>query len=104
MTTTLRTVLTAFEDARQPLSLKELAVQLDVTPGLLDGMLAHWIRKGKLREVSSATTCGSCGGAAGCPFMMHMPRTYELVTDIPIADGAPPALPARPGCGCGGCF
>lgn len=80
MTTTLRAVLTAFENAQSPLSLNELAAQLQITPGLLDGMLTHWVRKGKLREVSSAHQCGSCGGAEGCPFMMHMPRTYELAT------------------------
>lgn len=104
MTTTLRAVLTAFEEAHQPLSLRELAMKLDVTPGLLDGMLAHWIRKGKLREVRSASQCGTCGGAEGCPFMMHMPRSYELVTEeIPTGE-APFDGGCRPKCGFGGCF
>lgn len=97
MTTTLRTVLSAFEDARAPLSLRELAAQLDVAPGMLEGMLAHWVRKGKLREVSSASQCGSCGGANGCPFMLHMPRAYELV-----GDNEPPNSPSCTLCGCGG--
>lgn len=99
MTSKLRAVLNAFEDTSYSLSINELAMRLDVTPGMLEGMIAHWIRKGKIRETSNASQCTACGGADGCPFMLHMPRTYELVTDDMVE-----LSPVRPGCGCGGCF
>lgn len=87
MTTTLRQVLTAFEQASQPLSLNQLAHRLNVTPSMVDSMIQHWVRKGKLRVhtddscemASPACSCGS--GPGGCPYIMQMPRSYELVIE-----------------------
>ena len=53
MTTTLRTVLTAFEQADRPLSLTQLATDLSVPPAMLEGMIDFWVRKGRLRETSA---------------------------------------------------
>ncbi len=78
---TLRQVLTIFETAVTPLSLPKIAHDLDVSPERLDGMIQYWVRKGKIRQSSTLTECGSCGENGACPFVMEMPRTYELVTD-----------------------
>lgn len=86
--TTLRQVLTVFETINRPLSLPQIAYQLDVSPERLEGMIQHWVRKGKIRESGSVTECGSCGQKGACPFVMPMPRSYELVTAehfIPLA-------------------
>jgi hypothetical protein len=81
---TLRQVLTVFETADSPLSLSQIARDLDITPDRLEGMIQHWVRKGKIRHSRSLTECGSCGHycgqQGGCPFVMPMPRSYELVT------------------------
>jgi hypothetical protein len=77
---TLRQVLTVFETADSPLSLSQIARDLDITPDRLEGMIQHWVRKGRIRHSRSLTECGSCGLQGGCPFVMPMPRSYELVT------------------------
>lgn len=83
----LRQVLAAFKDTVQPLSLSQLARQLDVDQALVEDMIGYWVRKGKLRDSSLENSCasGGCGGctvgAGSCPFVVEMPRRYELVTD-----------------------
>jgi hypothetical protein len=83
MATTLREVLKAFENARGPLSLNDMARSLDITPSMLDGMIDYWVRKGKIRECSGGSACASCGSAKNCAYSPTMPRRYELVTDDP---------------------
>jgi hypothetical protein len=78
---TLRQVLTMFETAVAPISLPQMAHELGVSLERLEGMLQHWVRKGKIRESGAATECGSCGHKDGCAFVMEMPRSFELVTD-----------------------
>lgn len=78
---TLRQVLTIFETAVVPLSLPQIARELEVSLGQLEGMIQHWVRKGKIRESGSVTECGSCGHQGGCPFVIELPRSYELVTE-----------------------
>jgi len=87
--TTLRQVLQTFEEARAPRTLTQLARELDIPPGMLEGMIDHWVRKGKLRETGSGPACTTCGQSASCPFIAKMPRSFELVTDD---EGAPPPL------------
>jgi hypothetical protein len=77
----LRQVLTVFQTATGPLSLPQIARDLEVTPERLDVMIQHWVRKGRIRESGSVTECGSCGHSGSCAFVMEMPRTYELATD-----------------------
>lgn len=87
MPATLRDVLHAFETAERPCTLNQMARDLDITPGLLDSMIQHWVRKGKLRPVHSGSACDTCGGASQCPFIAALPPTYELVTgDTPAPD------------------
>jgi hypothetical protein len=94
MATVLRQVLDVFEQTTGPLSLAQVARELGVERGVLDGMIQHWVRKGKLRETNGdGQICGSCGGAEGCPFVTPMPRRYEL------ANGDPVEAIMGPGCG-----
>lgn len=77
---TLKQVLAAFEDTAHPLTIPQIAHKLDLDPGVLDDMLAFWVRKGKLRDLSQcADSCTACGFENGCPLVMQMPRRYELV-------------------------
>jgi hypothetical protein len=80
MATVLREVLHAFEKTRGPLSMNDMARDLDITPGMLEGMIDYWVRKGKIRECSGGSACASCGCAKSCAYSPNMPRRYELVT------------------------
>lgn len=89
MATQLRAVLDGFAAASGPVSLAEMAQRLQLEPGILEGMIAYWVRKGKLREVfamSSGAGCARCGISDSCPFVVPMPRTYELVreNELPV--------------------
>jgi hypothetical protein len=77
-TSTLRQVLNVFEEASGPLSLSNVAHQLDVSQGHLESMIQYWVRKGRIRETAAGKECGSCGLNGECPFVMEMPRSYEL--------------------------
>jgi hypothetical protein len=85
MASTLREVLRAFETAPGPLSLNDIARDLDITPGMLDGMIDYWVRKGKIRPAASGSTCGTCSACSHlkscCTYSPAMPRSYLLVTD-----------------------
>ena len=99
--TVLRQVLTIFETADKPLSLPQIAHQLNISLEQLDGMIQYWVRKGKIRESGAVTECGSCGRKGGCPFVMELPRSFELVahshavplTGIPVSCAHKPPPP-----------
>ncbi|MBZ0316473.1 MAG: FeoC-like transcriptional regulator [Anaerolineae bacterium] len=92
--TQLREVLTAFENTTMPLSVKALARQLRVEPGLLDGMIQFWVQKGRLRVVESH--CGSCGMKHGCNMVGTPPKLYELVgSDAPPSACCPTCHPQK---------
>ncbi|MFO7541005.1 MAG: FeoC-like transcriptional regulator [Chloroflexota bacterium] len=82
MQSKLRQVLTVFETADSPRSLPQIARDLDLPVDRLEGMIQHWVRKGKIRPSGSLTECGTCGHQGGCPFVMTMPRSYELINDV----------------------
>ncbi len=88
--TILRDVLNAFEDADRPLTLNQMAHELSVAPGMLEGMIDYWVRKGKLRETTGAQKCTACSSAKGCHMVVKLPRSYELVNgDIATEVAAP---------------
>lgn len=90
MTTSLRAVLDAFEDQHTAISLNQLSSELDISPAVLDSMIDYWVRRGRLREAATPATCGACGHAKGCPFIMKMPRLVELVNqDEPPNSSSP---------------
>ena len=86
----LRELLRQVETAEGPISLTDLARQLGVDAAVLDGMLQHWVQKGRLvvdgRSSAAACAggcasmggCGSCTGVAACPFVARLPVTYRL--------------------------
>ena len=61
---TLSQVLNAFEQNRGPVTMAQIARQLDLSPARLEGMVQYWVRKGKLRQVNVYRDCGSCGQGA----------------------------------------
>jgi hypothetical protein len=79
----LHQVLQAFETAAGPLSLDDLSRELGVERGALEGMIAFWVRKGRLQERRGA--CGATGAGCscsshpgGCGFERAGPRTIML--------------------------
>ncbi len=76
---TLGRVLTIFETG-QPLTLAQIARELAVSPAQLEDMIGYWVRKGKIRQSAALTNCGTCGHGDACPFVLDLPRSYELVT------------------------
>lgn len=96
MASQLREVLNCFGDQDTPRSIREMARDMSLEPGILQGMIDYWVRKGKLREVNSGgDTCNTCGVKNGCPFIVALPRYYELIDEEDPANEIPP-------CGCGG--
>lgn len=94
MSTTLRQVLDQFEQSQGSVSLPHMAHTLGIERGTLQNMIDYWVRKGKLREVG-AQSCETCGSAAGCPFIVALPRCYELANEVPAA------APLSVSCACG---
>lgn len=77
----LGAILTIFETSEYPLSLREIAVKLDMSQPMLEAMLSFWVQKGKLREINQPTACKTCETASGCPFITDLPKQYALVGD-----------------------
>lgn len=81
----LHQVLEALEHAPGPLSLDELSQRLGVERGALEGMIAFWVRKGRLRDTGQGLCGGSgCGCSCsshpqGCAFDSAAPRTITLL-------------------------
>lgn len=80
-TTTLRRLLTVFEESSGAQSIQSLASILDLRPERVESMVDFWVRKGRIRVLISPSDCGSCSALGDCPFILEMPRTYELVRD-----------------------
>ena len=79
-TSKLSNLLTKIEESSGAFSIQALARELDLTPERVKSMLEYWIRKGKIQSSTKLTECGSCSSQGDCPFVLEMPRTYELVT------------------------
>lgn len=77
----LRALITILEDSPGALSIRELARELDLSPGRVENMMEYWVRKGKIRSTASPMDCGACSSLGNCPFILEMPRTYELVRE-----------------------
>ncbi|MEZ4519241.1 MAG: FeoC-like transcriptional regulator [Chloroflexota bacterium] len=77
----LRQVLAAFEENTGPKSLSQIAHDLEITQPQLEGMIAYWVRRGKIREVADLSECPTCGRDDGCPFVLELPKSYELASD-----------------------
>ncbi len=80
-TSKLSNLLTKIEESSGAFSIQALARELDLTPERVESMLEYWVRKGKIESSTNLTECGSCSSQGVCPFVLEMPRTYELVKD-----------------------
>lgn len=96
----LGAVLDIFETTKRPLSLREIAVKLDMPQSMLEAMIGFWVQKGKLREVNQPSICNTCGSASGCPFITDLPKQYALAKNLPDEELIAEAC-NLPGCGCG---
>ena len=95
MSTTLRQVLEHFEQSHGAVSLPQMARTLGIERETLQNMIEYWMRKGKLREIT-APACTTCGSASRCPFIIALPRCYELVAGTESSGGVEPV-----NCACG---
>jgi hypothetical protein len=108
MASQLRQVLSHFENQTHPQSITVVARQLDVSPMMLTEMIDYWIRKGRIRIVASnGHECSACGVQKACPFIMHIPRYYEVVREQDAHDVADKhtisdSCQVGYACGCGG--
>lgn len=79
----LQQVLQAFESADGPVALDDLSRQLGIERSALEGMIAFWVRKGRLQELGGAcaqqgVNCTCSGHPAGCSFIKTGPRVITL--------------------------
>ena len=65
------------------MSVRDLASELELRPAQVESMVDFWINKGRIRVSTNPSACGSCSTQGDCPFILEMPRTYELVNDHP---------------------
>lgn len=88
----LRKVLEAVEASEGGTDLRTLSRELGIDPGVLEGMILFWVRKGRLVDSSSAASehtetnicarCSAvgCAGAETCPFIVSAPRTVTVAS------------------------
>ena len=78
-TSKLSRLITLLEKSSGALSIRELARELELSQERVESMMDYWVRKGKIRVSAKLAECGSCGGKGDCPFVLELPRVYELV-------------------------
>ncbi len=78
----LQQVLQALETTSGPVSLDELSRRLGIERSALEGMIAFWVRKGRLQASAGGPCgrgCGHCGPRAeGCVFNAGGPRAIVV--------------------------
>lgn len=85
----LSQMLREITQSKEPITLAALSQKLNIESGALEGMLAYWVRKGRLHDEDepsetsalscASSACGStCTGFANCAFVARMPKTYSL--------------------------
>ena len=97
----LRKVLEAVEASEGGTNLRTLSRELGIEPGVLEGMILFWVRKGRLVDSNSAATghpeasvcarCDAvgCAGAETCPFIVSAPRTLTVASQPAARDRQP---------------
>jgi hypothetical protein len=96
----LTQVLRLFEGSKDSLSVASIAQDLDVSIERVESMIQYWVRKGRIREAGLSDKCGTCGSSGHCPFVIRLPRSYELATpeNLIMVETVEPC--GSPGCGC----
>ena len=69
MATTLRQVLTYFENTPNPPPLPFIARELNLPPERLAGMVRYWVNRGRIVDNSYQVTCTSCDCKGACPLI-----------------------------------
>jgi hypothetical protein len=109
----LTQVLQELESAQGPASLDDLSRKLGVERTALEGMIAFWVRKGRLKQDYVAALAGPCAAdgcdstcpqAPGCRWLTNLPCSFSLPKPEKQADlqGAFPVGTQRPDEGCAG--
>ena len=74
-------LLAVFEKSQGVLSIQVLARELDVTPERVENLMDYWIQRGKIRSSDSIEEWSRCSVEGDCPFILEIPRTYEMVRE-----------------------
>jgi len=80
-TSTLSKLLDIFEEMSGALSIQTMASELEIRPAQVESMVDFWINKGRIRVSTDPSECGSCSAQGNCPFILEMPKTFELVKE-----------------------
>ncbi|HEC24099.1 MAG TPA: hypothetical protein ENI95_14395 [Chloroflexi bacterium] len=86
----LYAVLEAIEEADGPVSVAQLARELGIEAGAVEGMIDFWARKGRLHLLDDAacnTQCASCRLQGSCPLLSYAPRRYRVTHGEDSPDG-----------------
>lgn len=84
----LRQVLREIQESQRLMNLGELSRRLGIERSALEGMIAFWVRKGRLKEDLSAQIietctdgdCGlSCTQTPGCALIKKSSRAFSFV-------------------------
>jgi len=77
----LRTINTTTE----PFSIHQLSRKMEVEPSVLEGMLAHLVRIGRLKDEDMPSKddldqgCAAhCGESGSCVYAARMPKSYSV--------------------------
>ena len=81
----LYNVLHKIEGNDGPVSINDIARELNVDASAVEGMISFWVNKGRLKRIggtacvpSGCSTCSMVKGQTGCPFTISGPNGYEL--------------------------
>ena len=85
----LHKVLREIQSSAGPVNLNELSRKTGIERSALGGMIAYWVRKGRLKDdkeeliavmqVCNPAGCGgTCPGPEDCTFTMKILSTYSL--------------------------
>ena len=85
----LRQLIQEIETARGAIRMGELSHKLGVESSALDGMIQFLVQTRRMGDSEASNkdssavcvshSCGiTCPGAASCPFVAKMPRTYHM--------------------------
>ncbi len=99
-TSMLAQVLRLLEESKDSLSVGALAHDLGVPVERVEGMIQYWVRKGRIREIAVSKNCGTCGSSGHCPYVIDLPRSYELNPQQNLIKVESLTPGCKSGCGC----
>jgi hypothetical protein len=78
--TVLTRTLELIENQETPLSLTDLAREINQTPARTQEIVEYWMRRGRIQASGTSTKCGACAKKGSCPFIMELPQSYKVVS------------------------